>query len=130
VVVFLVVQSAAQVKVDGLQVQPPKELYQKTGLEGTITGKITLRGDAPTPRRIEITFKCNRHPWQRACVSVLTQPFFSVTGEDGQYRIEGVPPGGYRLEVWHERLKPQSVEVSLGPNEVKTRDFSLTSEAR
>ena len=77
-----------------------------------------------------IPFKCNQHPWQRAYVSVLQHPFFSVSGDDGYYRIEGVPPGNYRLEVWHEKLKPQTLEIFLGPNEVKKVDFILGPEAQ
>jgi hypothetical protein len=87
-------------------------------------------GDKPIERSFKqpelfIPFKCNQHPWQRAFVSVLTHPFFSVSGEDGTYRIDGVPPGTYILEVLHEKLKSQTKEVSVVANEVKTIDFHL-----
>ena len=30
--------------------------------------------------------------------------YYALTDEDGAFAIEGVPPGRYRLRVWHEDL--------------------------
>jgi hypothetical protein len=37
-----------------------------------------------------------------AWVISLDHPYFSVTDERGRYRITDVPPGHYRLVMWHE----------------------------
>ena len=31
-------------------------------------------------------------------------PYFAKTGADGTAEVSGLPPGRYRLEVWHPRL--------------------------
>jgi len=60
------------------------------------------------------------HPWVRAWLVVAPHPFVAVTGADGQFRFDGVPPGRYTLHVWHERLgtRDKSVRVEGG---VQTR---------
>jgi plastocyanin len=45
---------------------------------------------------------CNIHPQMVGFVLVLDSTFFAVTGRDGVFRFEGVPPGAYTVKVWHE----------------------------
>ena len=56
------------------------------------------------------------HPWPTAYLAVFDHPYFAVTAPNGTFRIEGVPPGKYRLKVWHERTKSaeQAVDVGAG----------------
>lgn len=51
-----------------------------------------------------VRFACDIHPWMGAYILVLAHPFFAVTGEDGSFRLEGLPPGEYEFEAWHEKL--------------------------
>jgi plastocyanin len=46
---------------------------------------------------------CNIHPNMSAVILALDTPYFATTAKDGTFRIEGVPPGEYRLRVFHER---------------------------
>jgi hypothetical protein len=56
------------------------------------------------------------HPWPTAYLAVFDHPYFAVTAPNGTFRIDGVPPGTYRLKVWHERAKTveQSVDAGAG----------------
>ena len=70
---------------------------------------------AKTPGLVAI--ECNQHPWAKAWVAVFDHPYFAVTGTDGAFRIDSLPPGSYHIRVWHERGKEpveQSVEVRPG----------------
>ncbi|HXN35141.1 MAG TPA: hypothetical protein VN877_03160 [Opitutaceae bacterium] len=51
-----------------------------------------------------VTLGCNIHDWMVAYVFVLSTPYFLKTGAQGTADIGGLPPGRYRLEVWHPRL--------------------------
>lgn len=46
--------------------------------------------------------KCDVHSWMKAYCAVFDHPYFAVTNEDGTFSIEGLPPGTYDLEAWHE----------------------------
>jgi plastocyanin len=56
---------------------------------------------------------CNVHPEMEAFIVVLDNPFFSLTDKRGRYEIRDIPPGRYKVKVWHEKLrfKKQTVEV-------------------
>ncbi len=58
---------------------------------------------------------CNIHDWMVAYVVVVDTPWFGRTGPDGSTTIRDLPPGKYRVEVWHPRLaKPDSREIEVG----------------
>jgi plastocyanin len=42
---------------------------------------------------------CDVHPWMSTYACVFDHPFFGVTGEDGRYAIEDLPPGTYIIET-------------------------------
>jgi hypothetical protein len=44
------------------------------------------------------------HTWQSAYIVVTSSPYFAVTDEKEEFVIEGVPPGTYQMDVWHEQL--------------------------
>ncbi len=77
---------------------------------------------------IMVPVKCNQHPWMRAYIGVVKNPFFAVTGEDGTFTIKGLPPGTYTVEAWTAvggTPQTQDQSVTLGPKETKTVDFSF-----
>lgn len=60
---------------------------------------------------VEVT--CNIHGWMKAWVVVVDNHFHSVTDEDGTFRITGVPPGKYKLKMWHEGFGEMEKEVEV-----------------
>lgn len=50
-----------------------------------------------------VTLGCNIHDWMIAYVVVLPTPFFAKTDARGTAHL-AVPPGRYRVEIWHPRL--------------------------
>ena len=69
--------------------------------------------------------RCNQHPWERGYVAVLPHPFYAVTGRNGSYAIEGLPPGDYEVVIWHEKFKEARAKVSVGARESKAANFTL-----
>jgi plastocyanin len=59
---------------------------------------------------------CNIHDWMEAHVLVVDTPWFAKTGADGKALIADVPPGRYRLQLWHPQQKaPQATrEIEIG----------------
>ena len=60
---------------------------------------------------------CDVHPWMRTFISVLSNPFFVVTGEDGTFEIKGLPAGEYEIEAAHGKLKTVSAKVTVKDGE-------------
>jgi plastocyanin len=58
-----------------------------------------------------VTLLCNVHAEMSAYVVVVETPYFAVTDREGRFRIDGVPPGSYRLAFWHEALAAESQPV-------------------
>ncbi|QDU35893.1 hypothetical protein Mal4_01750 [Maioricimonas rarisocia] len=48
-----------------------------------------------------IRIGCVFHSAMRCWIYVFEHPFFAVTGEDGQFKFAGVPPGEYELQMVH-----------------------------
>ena len=64
---------------------------------------------------------CNIHQKMILDIVVLDNPYFAVTDEQGNYRIDNVPKGDYQLNVWHiyggEQTQPLTVsaeDMALG----------------
>jgi plastocyanin len=76
-------------------------------------------------REVMVPFKCNVHNWMTAYVGVLDHPFYAVTGADGTFRLEGLPPGTYTIEAWHEKLGTQTQSVTIGEKETKDVAFTF-----
>ena len=74
--------------------------------------------------------KCDVHPWMAAYVAVLDNPYYDVTGADGKFSLDGLPPGDYELEAWHEKLKTKSAKISIKGDETATVDFSFSAPSR
>ncbi|MGH7739593.1 MAG: hypothetical protein ACREL1_05550 [bacterium] len=67
-----------------------------------------------------VTLKCDVHGWMRCYGGVFTHPFFTVTGQDGTFKIKGLPTGTYDLTAWQEKYgfsKPQTVKIQNGKAE-------------
>ena len=77
-------------------------------------------------REVMVPFKCNVHNWMTAYVGVLDHPFHSVSGADGTFRLDGLPPGTYTIEAWHETLGTDTQTVTIGEREQQDLAFTFT----
>jgi plastocyanin len=76
----------------------------------------------PKSRTIPITFdkpeivriNCDLHSWMAGWVVVAAHPFYAITGADGQFAFDNLPPGQYKLQIWHERLGMSAANVTVG----------------
>lgn len=76
-----------------------------------------------------VKIKCDIHPWMKGFMFVMDHPFFGTTDENGDFAIDGLPPGEYTLEAWHEEygtLEAAIVVVEGAGTEV---NFTFKPEA-
>ena len=78
----------------------------------------------------EIPLLCNVHSEMSAFIVVLDNPYFSVTGRDGVFKIENVPPGTYKLKAWHEKLMTVTKDVTVESGKTASVGFFLKKGLR
>ena len=78
---------------------------------------------------VMIPVGCDVHGWMSAFIGVTAHPYHAVTGDDGSFTIEGLPPGEYVIEAWHETLGAQTMSVTVGEAETGTADFTYDENA-
>ncbi len=68
--------------------------------------------------------KCDAHSWMRSFIYAADHPYVALTDESGNFEIKDLPPGKYKVRVWHEGLEEvtKDVEVSAG----KASDLNVT----
>jgi hypothetical protein len=76
----------------------------------------------------EIEIQCDFHLWMHAYIFVMDHPFYSVSDDDGTFAIEGLPPGEYTLEAWHEKLGKQRKPVSITAADVPDVNFTYPNK--
>ncbi len=84
---------------------------------------------------------CDAHTHMSAWLLVHDNPYVAVTDAHGAFRITDVPPGIYRVTLWHAGFRPKGAdkdgrpvydepltvtkEVTIAPQAVATVDFEL-----
>ena len=73
-----------------------------------------------------VRIDCDLHSWMTAWVVVAAHPYYAVTRADGKFSFDNLPPGSYRIQIWHERLGAVPKEVLVPEN----GDAAFTVEMR
>ena len=84
---------------------------------------------------------CDAHPHMSAWMIVHDSPYYAVTDDKGVFRIDGIPPGSYKVTMWHEGFRPKGLDkdgrplydepqtitrdVTIAPKGAATLDFEL-----
>ena len=84
---------------------------------------------------------CDAHPHMSAWLVVHDSPYIAVTDERGAFRLGDVPPGAYRVTLWHPGFRQKGIdkdgrpvyedprtitrEVTIAPKATATVDFEL-----
>jgi hypothetical protein len=84
--------------------------------------KKTMTEKFEKPEMIKVT--CDVHSWMLGWVAVTTGPA-AVTDGDGVAKIENVPAGKQKVEVWHETLGKQTKDVDVKAGQTTKVSFEM-----
>ncbi len=98
----------------------PRETNISLPVQGT---RVSRRLDRPGLYVI----KCDVHGWMQAFVRVDAHPFHAVTGDNGGFTIDGIPPGQYVLSVWHEKLGRREVPIRVEAGATERLDIDYAA---
>lgn len=73
------------------------------------------------------------HPWMSAYVIVTDHPYYALSAANGRYTLENIPPGTYKIKMWHEGIAVTRTEMEAGkarayyyePPYEETRDVTV-----
>ncbi len=78
----------------------------------------------------KVKVACDVHSWMSAWVVVTTCRYNATTGDKGTYEIKDVPPGKYKLRVWHEKLGTLEKEIEITDGGKVEANFQLKKESK
>jgi hypothetical protein len=84
--------------------------------------KKTMTEKLEKPEFVKVT--CDVHSWMLGWVAVVPGPA-GVTNADGVVKIENVPAGKQKVEVWHETLGKMEKEVDVKAGAVTKVSFEM-----
>ena len=77
--------------------------------------------------RLPVRVGCNIHSWMEGWIYLVRSPFYAVTNEEGDYRIEDVPPGKYRVVGWHSSLQRKRASIEFRAGQAVRQEFVFES---
>ena len=79
---------------------------------------ITVAGGKNSAQKLEkaeaVKVTCDIHTWMASYVYVTDATHWDLTDAEGNFEIEDLPPGTYKLALWHEKLGKAKAEVTVG----------------
>ena len=70
-----------------------------------------------------VKIQCEVHPWMSAYIVVTDHPYHAVTDAYGEFLINDIPAGSYRIKVWHESLGTEEKPVEAKAGATTKLDF-------
>ncbi|MBS2023747.1 MAG: TonB-dependent receptor [Deltaproteobacteria bacterium] len=74
-----------------------------------------------------VSLKCDVHPWMRGFIGVNKNGYQAISGEGGEFKIDGLAPGKYTLEAWHEKFGVKTQDVTIEKGKAASVKFTFDS---
>ena len=129
-----VIRQGESFKIDNIDaVMHNSQVYQKE------RGKILLNIPIPAEEVTDgkITFKkkykimqmiCGMHEFMQTWGYRVQNPYYAQTKIDGNFKIDNIPPGEYKVTAWHYLIKRQSQKVKIAAGETFDLNFEFDAD--
>ena len=129
-----VIRQGESFKIDNIDaVMHNSQVYQKE------RGKILLNIPIPAEEVSagKITFKkkfkimqmiCGMHEFMQTWGYRVQNPYYAQTKIDGNFKIDNIPPGEYKVTAWHYLIKRKSQKVKIAAGEILDLNFEFDAD--
>ena len=129
-----VIRQGESFKIDNIDaVMHNSQVYQKE------RGKILLNIPIPAEEvsNGKITFKkkfkimqmiCGMHEFMQTWGYRVQNPYYAQTKIDGNFKIDNIPPGEYKVTAWHYLIKRQSQKIKIAAGETLDLNFIFNAD--
>ena len=73
-----------------------------------------------------LKLECDQHNFMHNFFYTIENPYYSITREKGAFLLDQIPPGNYKLVVWHPTLGTKKQTVTIKAKESKTMTFEFS----
>lgn len=92
-----------------------KDLRTVFNIAQPIKGQRTIVKQSHLTQPGLLVLTCDAgHPWMTGCVMLADHPYYAVTDPNGKFELTDVPPGTYKIKMWHEGFKITGTEMEKG----------------
>lgn len=108
---------------------PMNKQHQRGNLHAThrhLPGPSMLERIHLTKGRRIFFMQCGFHAYMESWAVAVTNPYYTITDANGAFSIDHIPPGTYRLVIWHPQTGPmQERTVVVAPHGIASLSLSL-----
>jgi len=72
---------------------------------------------------------CGMHEFMQTWGYRVQNPYYYKTKIDGNYKIDSIPPGEYKVTAWHYLMKKQSKKITISEGETIDLNFEFDGDA-
>jgi Polysaccharide lyase family 4, domain II len=72
--------------------------------------------------------RCDAHTFMQASIHVFDHPYYALTDKTGHFEMAQVPPGTYRLRMWHEAVGARTKTITVPQSGSLTLDLAFGPE--
>ncbi len=78
-----------------------------------------------TRRSNLVEVDCDAHNWMSAWIYLSDHPYVVITDDRGQFTMDGIPPGQFKVVTWHPVLGKNEQEVTVAAKQSLTLDIAI-----
>ena len=75
-----------------------------------------------------ISIRCDLHGWMQAYAVIAKNPYYVISANGGNFRLEGIPAGQYHLKIWSEALGESEQPITVQAGQTTNVNFTLDSK--
>jgi hypothetical protein len=103
----------------------PKEMSQAAQYHRHLAGTPMKQTVHMTKDRRVFVMQCGFHAYMESWGLAVDDPYYAVTDQAGRFEIADIPPGTYKVTVWHPLAGTKEFDVTIEPKSNVILDVTM-----